>query len=54
MSRSKFILSTVDFLLIMAILIILTGMIAPHFTASTAKTVPISSGRPSDTVRPNR
>ncbi len=41
---SKF--SVVDFLIVMAILMILVGMFAPHFSESRAKANPVTSIHP--------
>ncbi len=46
--------SVVDFLIVMAILMILVGMFAPHFTESRAKANPVTSSQPAGQVQTAR
>ncbi len=46
--------SVVDLLIVMAVLMILVGMFAPHFTESRAKANPVTSSRPAGQVQTAR
>ncbi len=51
-TKSKF--TIIDFLMVIAMLMILAGLIGPHFAPSHGKTNPASSNPPAVSVRPAR